>query len=93
MASFRIAKYPVTYGQYKAFLNDPAGYADKKYWKDLERAETAGEQFRRVDNCPAENASWHDAMAFCRWLDVRLRARRELPGVAGGRDRSARLRA
>jgi len=23
-------------------------------------------------NCPADNVSWHDAVAFCRWLSARL---------------------
>ena len=79
VASFRIAKYPVTYAQYKAFLNDQGGYTDRTHWTDLERAETPGEQFRRIDNCPAENVSWYDAMAFCRWLERRLHASGALP--------------
>jgi len=73
VAAFKIAKYPITYAQYKAFLDDSEGYANKRWWKGLKREDQPGEQYRPIANCPAENVSWYDAMAFCRWLDARLR--------------------
>lgn len=69
---FSIAKYLVTYRQYRAFLDDPQGYRSKRWWKGLKREEEPGEQYRPTGNCPAENVSWYDAMAFCRWLSARL---------------------
>jgi formylglycine-generating enzyme required for sulfatase activity len=76
---FAIAKYPFTYRQYRAFLDDPQGYRDERWWKDLQHEETPGEQVRPTGNCPAENVSWYDAMAYCRWLSERLGAEIRLP--------------
>jgi formylglycine-generating enzyme required for sulfatase activity len=33
--AFLIAKYPITYEQYKAFLDAPDGYADPHRWPNL----------------------------------------------------------
>jgi formylglycine-generating enzyme required for sulfatase activity len=76
---FFIARYPITYRQYRAFLEAADGYEDKRWWDDLERKKTWGEQYRSLDNCPAENVSWFDAMAFCRWLSARLGYQVRLP--------------
>ena len=38
-----------------------------------------GEQYRPTGNCPAENVSWYDAMAYCRWLSARLGYEVRLP--------------
>jgi formylglycine-generating enzyme required for sulfatase activity len=76
---FFIAKYPITYSQYKAFLDDAQGYAGKRWWNGLERKPKPGEQDHPIDNCPAENVSWYDAMAFCRWLTARLGYEVRLP--------------
>jgi formylglycine-generating enzyme required for sulfatase activity len=71
---FQIAKYPVTYKQYKAFLDATDGYHDNRWWKGLHSAglkqqiKGPGNQSRPTDNHPAENVSWYDAIAFCRWL-------------------------
>lgn len=77
---FFIAKYPVTYRQYKAFLDDPQGYANKKrWWKGLQREKEPGDQYRPTGNCPADNVSWNDAMAYCRWASERLGCDVRLP--------------
>jgi hypothetical protein len=76
---FLIAKYPTTYRQYRVFLEDPEGYRDGRWWKDLRHERTPGEQYRPIDNCPAENVSWYDAVAYCRWLSARLGSEVRLP--------------
>jgi formylglycine-generating enzyme required for sulfatase activity len=72
---FQIARYPLTWTQYRAFTEDPHGYMDVAWWRDLKREDQPEEQYRRFGNCPADYVSWYDAMAYCRWLTVRLRER------------------
>ncbi len=76
--NYCIGKYPVTYAQYKAFVDDPNGYRNPQWWKDLtgsglaQQKIGAGEQEWPIPNHPTENVSWYDAMAFCAWLNARL---------------------
>lgn len=77
VAPFKIAKYPVTYRQYQAFLAHDEGYANHKWWKGLRRERS--EQYRTVGNCPAENVSWSNAVAYCRWLSAMLGTAVRLP--------------
>jgi hypothetical protein len=79
VSPFYIAKYPVTYRQYRAFLEADDGYRNKQWWKKLQHEKTPGEQYRPIDNHPAEYVSWYDAMAFCRWLSARLGYEVRLP--------------
>jgi formylglycine-generating enzyme required for sulfatase activity len=68
---FRIAIYPVTYAQYRAFSDTV--YAHPAWWDDAKPNHQApGKQSMTLDNYPAENVSWYDAMAFCRWLSQKL---------------------
>jgi len=72
---FHIARYPVTYIQYRCFLKAEDGYRNRRWWEEqglAERQDKPGEQYRDQDNHPAENVSWYDAMAFCRWLNAKL---------------------
>ncbi len=69
---FRIAKYPVTYAQYRAFVESGDGYRNDQWWDGLGREAEPWDQFRKVDNHPAESVSWYDAMACCRWLSAKL---------------------
>lgn len=73
---FYIAKYLVTYQQYKAFLEAEDGFANDDWWQGLsansDHKSKPGDQNRPTDNHPAENVSWYDAIAFCRWLNARL---------------------
>lgn len=65
---FRIAAYPVTYAQYRAFQDAVDGYRDKRWWTQLEREDEPGQQLRPYASYPADHVSWYDATAFCRWL-------------------------
>ncbi|MFN0299327.1 MAG: formylglycine-generating enzyme family protein [Burkholderiales bacterium] len=80
--SFLMAKYPVTYRQYKTFLDDDDGYRSEQWWTDLKREESPGEQYRPTANHPAENVSWYDAIAYARWLSVKLGYEVRLPTEA-----------
>jgi hypothetical protein len=84
--SFFIARYPVTYGQYLAFLEAEDGFRCHEWWKGLEATEThrlnPGVQGRRSRNHPAENVSWYDATAACRWMSARLGYEVRLPEEA-----------
>ncbi len=83
IGSFAIGKYAVTNAQYRIFVEDPKGYASERWWDFSE----AAKQWRQ-DNPSAPSLSeeaekavtgiaWFEAVAFCRWLNVRVR-----PGLA-----------
>jgi len=79
---FQIAKYPVTYRQYRAFLEAEDGYHNPEWWQGLwadRPPEKPGRQFQRYGNHPAENVSWLDTVSFCRWLSARLGYKVRLP--------------
>jgi formylglycine-generating enzyme required for sulfatase activity len=75
---FRITKYPITYGQFNAFVAAEDGYA-KDWWEGLGRHRTRAHQARELDNHPAEFISWYEATAFARWLSTRLGRKVRLP--------------
>ena len=86
VGAFRIARYPVTYAQYEAFLRD-GGYTRKwrACWTDEgwrwkgKRSEPGryGGAFD-LDNHPVVGVTWYEALAFCGWLTQRLRETGEL---------------
>lgn len=76
---FYIGKYPVTWKQYRCFVESETGYVDKRWWSELQDESEPGEQYRKVENHPAECVSWFDAMAFCRWLSSCLAYEVRLP--------------
>ncbi len=78
--SFYIAKYPVTWAQYRAFLEAEDGFGNPAWWEGLWfQIDKPGKQFNRYDNHPAENLCWLEAVAFCRWLSARLGYEIRLP--------------
>jgi hypothetical protein len=79
VADFLISSYLVTYRQFRAFVDDPGGYRDSRWWDGLDRAAAPPTQYRSTDNCPADSISWHDATAFCRWLSDRVKREVTLP--------------
>ena len=61
---FQITKYPVTYCQYRAFLDADDGYRKDLWWQGLAKRQSEPGQQYRLTNHPAERVSWYDAVAF-----------------------------
>ena len=84
---FYLARYPLTMRQYAAFLQDPDGFANDAWWHGLdvedEHRAAPGEQRFVLHNNPADNVSWYDAVAFCRWLTARYRLLPQSESAAG----------
>ncbi len=77
---FYIAKYPLTYIQYCAFLRAEDGYTNSEWWQGLGfKGNKPVKQFNRRDNHPAENVAWFEAVAFCCWLSKKLGYEIRLP--------------
>lgn len=72
---FYIAKYPTTYVQFQAFLNDPDGFQNDLWW---DRVPSEYQKQPRVeprwhyDNQPCQFLSWYQCVAFTLWLNARL---------------------
>jgi len=73
VTSFYISKYPVTFEQFQAFLDDPDGWDRTEWWTDLaQKQKDKPEQEFKYANHPRENVSWYEAVAFCRWLNAKI---------------------
>lgn len=72
VSAYYIGRYPVTNEQYAVFLQS-SGYIP------------ASSPFRipeRKEKHPVVNVSWHDARAFCAWLEQRVKVAVRLPSEA-----------
>lgn len=91
-----VARFPITWCQYEAFLRARDGYREERWWQDgattEHRQQGPGRQSTPNATHPADHVSWYDAMAFCHWLSARLGRAVRLPtlaewqAVAGGRN-------
>ena len=79
--TFCLARFPITVGQYRAFLQSKDGWRNPDWWgSDLYRdPDGDGYNIGRHSNFPVVNVSWFDAVAFCRWLSNRLKFEVRLP--------------
>ncbi len=85
LPTFWLSRYPITYGQFQTFVDDPEGLKDPRWFEGLAASEEehqAGDQAFKFDNHPRERVSWYQAMAFCRWLSWRLGGLYDLKKVA-----------
>lgn len=82
LPAYWIARYPVTIAQYRAFVKD--------------RDVTPGDAdcLRGIDNHPVVWVSWHEALAYCRWLTERLKTWEGTPEPLAGllRDKGWQVR-
>ncbi len=77
LPAFRIAKYPVTNAQFQAFI-DSGGYEQPQWWGAAVSSPAPAPSVWLEPNTPRVMVSWHEAGAFCRWLESQLRERGEL---------------
>jgi formylglycine-generating enzyme required for sulfatase activity len=74
--AFEMARYPVTWRQYRAFIDSPDGFRNPRWWQGLaaddDHRAHPGDPKWAFDSHPVIEVSWYDAMAFCRWLTERL---------------------
>lgn len=76
---FYIACYPVTWAQYRIFLDADDGHVDPQWWHGLVRRAEYEREAIKIDNYPAQEVSWYDAVAYCRWLSARIGYKVRLP--------------
>jgi hypothetical protein len=92
-AGFAIGKYPVTNAQFRCFV-DTGGYGEKEgrrpaWWSEAgwrwrqqedwtEPRYWDNPQFNR-DSQPVVGVSWHEAEAYCAWLNLTLEGQQHKP--------------
>jgi formylglycine-generating enzyme required for sulfatase activity len=84
--AYQISRYPVTNGQYNAFIQ-AGGYEQDRYWtesgwtwrekEDVLGPREFGQPFG-LSNHPVVGVSWYEAIAFCRWLTEQFREKGQL---------------
>ncbi len=60
LEAFKIARLPITNAQYQFFV-EATGHSAPGHWED-------GRPPRGLESHPVVYVTWHDAMAYCRWL-------------------------
>jgi len=78
---FWISQTPITNAQYRAFIQEPDGYADNDWWdfapdalnwrNDTPLTALPISEFSG-DTRPRTDLTWYEAVAFCRWVSHRL---------------------
>ncbi len=83
---FYIGVYPVTYGEWKTFLDDTGWLWEGKWWTIRRRVRGFFQKFAPSDRYPARLANFpivdvtqRDAYAFCDWLTKQINRHCTLP--------------
>lgn len=86
---FKISKYPITYAQFQAFLDDlDEGYNMREWWTQAgwnwkqNAAPVPEPEWGKQANLPRTNISWFEAVAFCNWLSSKINCTVRLPTEA-----------
>ncbi|NLF78992.1 MAG: SUMF1/EgtB/PvdO family nonheme iron enzyme [Chloroflexi bacterium] len=88
--SFTISRYPITFAQYAAFVEDE-GYQNSSYWTeagwkwkgDKEHPEAYwNDPEWHIANHPVVGVRWYEAYAFTQWLSAKLDVEISLPTEA-----------
>ncbi|NWJ48672.1 MAG: SUMF1/EgtB/PvdO family nonheme iron enzyme [Chloroflexi bacterium] len=72
---YYIAKYQVTYAQYKAFVKATDGYQNREWWQGFPekyQPQRLDEQKQKGLSNPSDRVSWYQAVAFGRWLNKHM---------------------
>jgi len=91
---YYIARYPITFRQFQAFIEAPDGFDTDAWWDGLPEAyrkQAVLAQRSAFDNHPRDTVSWIQAVAFTRWLNARCRGERLGPDAVVGEDIVIRL--
>ena len=71
---YQLACYPVTNAQFQCFADAP-DKEEPDWWVDIPDSEHRfSEPTFPYANHPRETVSWYQAIAFCRWLQAKLKA-------------------
>lgn len=81
IAPFFMAKYQITFEQFQVFIDAADGFQNDEWWQGLAKRESepGSQYFTGAESLPRENVSWHDAVAFCRWLSSKVGYEVRLP--------------
>jgi formylglycine-generating enzyme required for sulfatase activity len=82
LPTFFIARYPITYGQFQAFLDASDGFECSEWWIGLtpeHQKRRMSEQYFKYKNRPRDNVTWYQAVAYSRWLSAKLGYEVRLP--------------
>lgn len=75
LPTFWIARYPITYAQFEAFVDASDGYRNPEWRKGLaDYFGTHGTRWPQrwaLANRPRESVTWPEAVAFSRWLSAK----------------------
>ena len=81
-STFWIARYPITYLQFQAFVDAVDGFPDTAWRKELASFPSLPEQRFTVWNRPRDRVWFHHAVAFCRWMTAKVQQAPDLLPVA-----------
>lgn len=90
VSAFKLSRYPITWAQYQAFVDDADGYQQERFWNWLTAALTWWKENKdqgpvnyepvfQTPNHPRVGVCWYEAAAFCRWLSEKMKRQIRLP--------------